>query len=83
LARRVVVTGVGLVSSLGVGTEETWAGCKEGRNGISPIENFDATRFSCRIAGEVKGFDPLAFIEKKEARKMGRFISPWRRANSR
>jgi 3-oxoacyl-[acyl-carrier-protein] synthase II len=62
------------VSSLGVGTEETWAGCKEGRNGISPIENFDATRFSCRIAGEVKGFDPLAFVDKKEARKMGRFI---------
>ena len=74
MARRVVVTGVGLVSSLGVGTEETWAGCKEGRNGISPIENFDATRFSCRIAGEVKGFDPLAFVDKKEARKMGRFI---------
>ncbi len=74
MARRVVVTGVGLVSSLGIGTEETWAGCKEGRNGIGPIQGFDAARFSCRIAGEVKGFDPLAFVEKKEARKMGRFI---------
>ncbi len=68
------MTGVGLVSSLGIGTEETWAGCKEGRSGIGPITHFDATRFSCRIAGEVRGFDPLAFIEKKEARKMGRFI---------
>ena len=65
---------MGLVSSLGIGTEETWAGCKESRSGIGPITHFDATRFACRIAGEVKGFDPLAFIEKKEARKMGRFI---------
>ena len=74
MARRVVVTGVGLVSSLGIGTEETWAGCREGRSGIGPIVQFDAARFSCRIAGEVRDFDPLAFIEKKEARKMGRFI---------
>ncbi len=74
MARRVVVTGVGLLSSLGIGTEETWAGCREGRNGIGPIQQFDATRFSCRIAGEVKDFDPLAFTDKKEARKMGRFI---------
>lgn len=74
MARRVVVTGVGLVSSLGIGTEETWAGCIAARSGIGPIEQFDATRFSCRIAGEVKGFDPLTWIEKKEARKMGRFI---------
>lgn len=74
MARRVVVTGVGLVSSLGIGTEETWAGCIQARSGIGPIEQFDATRFSCRIAGEVKGFDPLTWIEKKEARKMGRFI---------
>ncbi len=74
MARRVVVTGVGLVSSLGIGTEETWAGCKEGRSGIGPITHFDASRHSCRIAGEVKDFDPLAFADKKEARKMGRFI---------
>ncbi len=74
MARRVVVTGVGRLSSLGIGTEETWAGCREGRNGIGPIQQFDATRFSCRIAGEVKDFDPLAFTDKKEARKMGRFI---------
>ena len=74
MARRVVVTGVGLVSSLGIGTEETWAGCKEGRSGIGPITHFDAARHSCRIAGEVKDFDPLAFADKKESRKMGRFI---------
>ena len=74
MARRVVVTGVGLVSSLGIGTKETWAGCLAGRSGIGPITHFDASRHSCRIAGEVKDFDPLAFADKKEARKMGRFI---------
>jgi len=74
LSRRVVVTGVGLVSALGIGTEETWEGCKEGRNGIGPISLFDAEKFSCRIAGEVRNFDPLRWIEKKETRKMGRFI---------
>ncbi|MFN7919328.1 MAG: beta-ketoacyl-ACP synthase II [Bryobacteraceae bacterium] len=72
--RRVVVTGVGLVSSLGIGTEETWAGCKAAKPGIGPIQGFDASRHSCRIAAEVRDFDPLRWIEKKEARKMGRFI---------
>ncbi len=74
MKRRVVVTGVGLVSSLGVGTEKTWKAIQEGRNGISRIEQFDATEFNCRIAGEVKDFDPLQFIERKEVKKMGRFI---------
>ncbi len=74
MPRRVVVTGVGLVSALGVGTEETWAGIRAGRNGISCIEQFDATAFSCRIAGEVKDFDPQRFIERKDIKKMGRFI---------
>ena len=74
MKRRVVVTGVGLVSSLGVGTEKTWKAIQEGRNGISLIEQFDATEFNCRIAGEVKDFDPLQFIERKEVKKMGRFI---------
>jgi 3-oxoacyl-[acyl-carrier-protein] synthase II len=69
-----VVTGVGLVSSLGIGTEETWTACKAGTNGIGPISQFDASRHACRIAGEVKNFDPLKWIDKKEARKMGRFI---------
>jgi 3-oxoacyl-[acyl-carrier-protein] synthase II len=74
LSRRVVVTGVGLVTSLGIGTEATWDGVKAGKSGIGPITQFDATAFSCRIAGEVKGFDPINYIEKKEIKKMGRFI---------
>jgi 3-oxoacyl-[acyl-carrier-protein] synthase II len=73
-SRRVVVTGVGLLSCVGVGTEECWAAIKAGRSGIGPITAFDATEFSCRIAGQVNDFDALQFIEKKEARKMGRFI---------
>ena len=71
---RVVVTGVGLVSPLGLGTEESWQQLLAGRSGIGPISHFDATQFACRIAGEVKGFDPLQFIEKKELKKMGTFI---------
>ncbi|HVT93354.1 MAG TPA: beta-ketoacyl-ACP synthase II [Bryobacteraceae bacterium] len=74
MARRVVVTGVGLLSSVGSGTEENWAALREGRNGISLIEQFDASAFACRIAGEVKNFDPLRFIERKEIKKMARFI---------
>ncbi|HBY64219.1 MAG TPA: beta-ketoacyl-[acyl-carrier-protein] synthase II, partial [Solibacterales bacterium] len=74
MARRVVVTGVGLLSSVGLGAEETWSAIKQGRNGIDPIVSFDASAFACRIAGEVKGFDPAQFIEKKEIKKMGRFI---------
>ena len=74
MARRVVVTGVGLVTSLGIGTEETWKGIREGRNGISRIEQFDPTAFNSRMAGEVKSFDPANFIERKDIKKMGRFI---------
>ncbi len=74
MTRRVVVTGVGLVSSLGIGTDATWSACQAGIPGIGPIAQFDAARFACRIAGEVRDFDPLNWIEKKEARKMGRFI---------
>jgi 3-oxoacyl-[acyl-carrier-protein] synthase II len=73
-SRRVVVTGVGLLSCTGVGTEECWTAIQDGRSGIGPITAFDAAEFSCRIAGQVNGFDPLQFIEKKEVRKMGRFI---------
>jgi 3-oxoacyl-[acyl-carrier-protein] synthase II len=72
--RRVVVTGVGLVSALGIGTEETWEGLLAGRPGIGPITRFEASPFSVRIAGEVKSFDPLRFIEKKEVKKMDAFI---------
>jgi 3-oxoacyl-[acyl-carrier-protein] synthase II len=74
LSRRVVITGVGLVSPLGIGTEETWQAVLQGKSGIGPITAFDATEFACRIAGEVKGFDPYTYIEKKEVKKMGRFI---------
>jgi 3-oxoacyl-[acyl-carrier-protein] synthase II len=72
--RRVVVTGVGLVSPLGVGTEATWNGLMAGDVGIGPITRFDASGFECRIAGEVKGFDPLDYVEKKEVKKSDTFI---------
>jgi len=74
LTRRVVVTGVGLVSALGVGTEESWKNVLAGRGGVGPITHFDTTGFGVTIAAEVKGFDPLQYIEKKEVKKMGRFI---------
>ncbi len=74
MPRRVVVTGVGLVTPLGIGTEASWQAIRAGKCGIGPITQFDASAFSCRIAGEVKGFDPASYIEKKEIKKMGRFI---------
>jgi 3-oxoacyl-[acyl-carrier-protein] synthase II len=74
LKRRVVVTGVGLVCACGIGTEETWKNLLAGQSGIGPITLFDASQHDCRIAGEVKNFDPLLWIEKKEVKKMGRFI---------
>ncbi len=74
MTRRVVVTGVGLVSSVGIGTEATWRALCAGQSGIAPITHFDASAFSTRIAGEVKGFDPLQFLEKKEVKKMDTFI---------
>jgi 3-oxoacyl-[acyl-carrier-protein] synthase II len=72
--RRVVVTGVGLVSPLGIGTEPTWQGLLEGRSGMAPITLFDASQHSTRFAAEVKGFDPLNWVEKKDVKKMDRFI---------
>src|SRR3954469_22828530 len=76
--RRVVVTGIGLVSSLGIGTEKNWDALVAGTSGIGPITKFDLNEFdgqySTRIAGEVKSFDPLAFIEKKDVKKMDVFI---------
>ena len=74
MSRRVVVTGVGLLTPLGIGTETTWEAIRSGKSGIGPITRFDASAFSCQIAGEVKGFDPANYIEKKEIKKMGRFI---------
>src|SRR5204862_5103217 len=74
LSRRVVVTGVGLVTPLGIGTQVTWDAILASKTGIARITQFDAADFSCKIAGEVKGFDPVQYIEKKEIKKMGRFI---------
>jgi 3-oxoacyl-[acyl-carrier-protein] synthase II len=72
--RRVVVTGIGLVSALGIGTQETWAGLLAGQSGVTRITRFDVSAYATQIAAEVKGFDPLAFIEKKDVKKMDLFI---------
>ena len=72
--RRVAVTGVGLVSPLGIGNEDNWNALVAGKSGVGPITRFDATGFACRIAGEVKGFDPSLYVEKKEVKKMDTFI---------
>jgi 3-oxoacyl-[acyl-carrier-protein] synthase II len=74
LSRRVVVTGVGLLSSVGLGTEASWQALLAGTSGIGPITHFDASAFSARIAGEVKGFDPLQYFDKKDVKKMDVFI---------
>jgi len=74
MAKRIVVTGVGLVSALGIGTAETWKAVLAGQPGVERITRFDVTDFACKIAAEVKGFDPFRFIEKKELKKMGLFI---------
>jgi 3-oxoacyl-[acyl-carrier-protein] synthase II len=72
--RRVAVTGVGLVSPLGIGNENNWNALVAGKSGVGPITRFDASGFACRIAGEVKGFDPSLYMEKKEIKKMDTFI---------
>jgi 3-oxoacyl-[acyl-carrier-protein] synthase II len=70
----VVVTGIGLVSALGIGTKETWAALLAGQSGVTRITRFDTSGYATQIAAEVKGFDPLAFIEKKDIKKMDLFI---------
>lgn len=72
--RRVVITGVGMVTPLGCGTDKTWSGIVEGRSGIGPITSFDATEYTCRIAGECRDFDPADWVSKKDIKKMDRFI---------
>jgi 3-oxoacyl-[acyl-carrier-protein] synthase II len=74
LVRRVVVTGIGLVCAVGNSTEEVWKNLLAGKSGVARITHFDASAHSCQIAAEVKNFDPLNFVEKKELKKMGRFI---------
>ena len=72
--RRVVVTGVGLVCGCGIGTEQVWHNLLAAKSGIGPVTHFDVSAFDCRIAGEVKNFNPLNWTEKKELKKMARFI---------
>jgi 3-oxoacyl-[acyl-carrier-protein] synthase II len=72
--RRVVVTGIGLVSPLGTGTDKNWQALLRGDTGIAPLTRFDVSRYATRFGGEVKDFDPLAFIDRKEVRKMDPFI---------
>jgi 3-oxoacyl-[acyl-carrier-protein] synthase II len=74
LGRRVVVTGLGLICGLGNSTDVVWKGLLAGKSGVARITSFDPTAFACQIAAEVKNFDPLNYIEKKEVKKMGRFI---------
>jgi 3-oxoacyl-[acyl-carrier-protein] synthase II len=74
LGRRVVITGIGLICAVGNSTEEVWKNLLAGKSGVTRITAFDTTQYSCQIAAEVKNFDPLNFIEKKELKKMGRFI---------
>jgi 3-oxoacyl-[acyl-carrier-protein] synthase II len=74
VSRRVVVTGVGLVCGLGIGTDEVWKNLLAGKSGIRSITHFDASTYDCTIAGEVRGFDPLKWAEKKELKKIARFI---------
>jgi 3-oxoacyl-[acyl-carrier-protein] synthase II len=74
VSRRVVVTGVGLVCGLGIGTDEVWKNLLAGKNGVRTITQFDATGFDCTIAGEVHDFEPLHWAEKKELKKIARFI---------
>ena len=72
--RRVVVTGLGLVSPVGIGVDESWSALVAGKSGVGPITLFDASTFPTRIAGEVTGFDPTKFMDRKEARRNDRFI---------
>ena len=74
MTRRVVVTGVGLICGVGNNTGDVWQALQAGKSGVERITGFDASLFACQIAAEVKNFDPLQFIDKKEARKMARFI---------
>jgi 3-oxoacyl-[acyl-carrier-protein] synthase II len=73
MTRRVVISGIGLISPVGLDRESTWSALVAGRSGIAPITGFDASELTSRIAGEVKGFDAQRFLEKKEARKMDTF----------
>ena len=72
--RRVVVTGMAALTPLGLNLNDSWQSALAGRSGIGPITLFDASAMDTKIAGEVKGFDPNPYIDKKEQKKMDRFI---------
>ncbi len=72
--RRVVITGLGMVSPLGLGTQENWRALTQGRSGIGPITRFDTTDYACKIAGELKGFNPEDWVARKDVKKMDLFI---------
>jgi 3-oxoacyl-[acyl-carrier-protein] synthase II len=72
--RRVVITGIGLVSALGIGTEATWSALLAGTSGVARVTKFDVSNFAAQIAAEVRGFDPLQFVDKKDVKKMDVFI---------
>jgi 3-oxoacyl-[acyl-carrier-protein] synthase II len=72
--RRVVITGLGMVSPLGIGTQENWRALTQGRSGIGPITRFDTTDYACKIAGELKGFNPEDWVARKDVKKMDLFI---------
>jgi 3-oxoacyl-[acyl-carrier-protein] synthase II len=74
LGQRVVITGLGLICGVGNTTEEVWRNLLAGKSGVARITQFDCSQFASQIAAEVKNFDPLNFVEKKEVKKMGRFI---------
>lgn len=74
MKKRVVVTGLGAVTPLGIGVEKTWSALCEGKSGIDKISSFDATNFQTQIAGEVKGFNPEDFLDKKQVRRMDKFV---------
>jgi 3-oxoacyl-[acyl-carrier-protein] synthase II len=74
LSRRVVITGIGLLSPIGIGTDANWQGLVAGQSGVARITRFDPAQFAAQIAGEVKGFDPLQFIDRKDVKKMDVFI---------
>ena len=73
LSKRVVITGMGAVTPIGIGKDEFWKGLMEGRNGIERITRFDPSEVNAQIAGEVKGFNPEDYIDKKEAKRMDRY----------
>lgn len=73
MKRRVVITGMGVVSALGMGVDQFWNSIKEGKSGISTVERFDVTDYPTKVAAEIKDFEPTAYIDKKEAKRMDRF----------